>query len=180
MYIWGYLEPLTSHHHFYDTLLRTLRVYLPDLPSKAFVSPDLGIPPQMFKLGALQLSLSQFPRSLFPEILGFLHQSIHTNLCVLEASINRLDMLGYPVCETLTADARFQRYGEIKTLMSDVMAMYLDEFQRVGEDYVEHDKCVERIQRASEIYQSQLETAIETFKQSTEAGKLYLLGLHAS
>jgi len=157
MTVWGYLEPLASHFHFYDTLLRTMRVYLPDLPSKAFVTSEIGnIPTQVFKLGAIQLALAHFPRALFPEILGFLDQSLRTNQHVLQAIIRKLDLLGAPACESKTAEMKLKQYETIRSLTADIIKMYLDEVS-ISENHADYEKYAARINYSGAIYRGVLD-----------------------
>lgn len=57
-----------NHCNVYDTLLRSLNIYMPPITSRKFVEQDLL--PSAFIQPVFQLSVSLFPDEFFPELLG--------------------------------------------------------------------------------------------------------------
>jgi hypothetical protein len=61
-------RPELNHSNVYETLLRSLNIYLPPVTSRDFVDQDLV--PSAFESSVFQFSIGLFPKRFLPEILG--------------------------------------------------------------------------------------------------------------
>lgn len=57
-----------SHANVYETLLRSLNIYLPPITSPEFIEEDFL--PSAFTAAVFQMAVGQFPEDYFPELLG--------------------------------------------------------------------------------------------------------------
>ena len=61
-------DPALNHSNVYETLLRSLNIYLPPVRSRAFIEQDFV--PSAFESPVFQFSIGMFPDRFLPELLG--------------------------------------------------------------------------------------------------------------
>jgi len=131
MNIWGYEKPLHNHHHFYNNLLKLLRVYLPPI-NMSFVEKCAFKEPAT-EFGILQLALSLFPRSYFTEILAVLEWSLTMNKVILESLTTRIQTLGILALDNVTALERLQEYAQNIELCREAIQAHMDDVIAQGD-----------------------------------------------
>eukprot|EP00026_Physarum_polycephalum_P002343 Phypoly_transcript_02349.p1 GENE.Phypoly_transcript_02349~~Phypoly_transcript_02349.p1 ORF type:complete len:925 (+),score=149.69 Phypoly_transcript_02349:366-2777(+) len=130
MNIWGYDQPLANHHHFFNNLLKNLRVYLPPLNS-SFVS-KCGFKSSTTEFAILQLSLSLLPRSFFIEMLAVLEWSLVMNKMILEGLTKRIQNFGVFAYDSKMAQARIEEYTRNIALCREVIQLQMDDTRAQG------------------------------------------------
>eukprot|EP01111_Echinosteliopsis_oligospora_P013054 TRINITY_DN4580_c0_g1_i1.p1 TRINITY_DN4580_c0_g1~~TRINITY_DN4580_c0_g1_i1.p1 ORF type:complete len:661 (-),score=159.48 TRINITY_DN4580_c0_g1_i1:51-1976(-) len=135
MPIWGYMKPLTAHYLVYDNLLKTLRVYLPEITNKTFLNKENKIPSSAVEFSVAQLAISNFPRDYYPEVFACLEHTLTTNFQILKALVQRLNELGVPNIYESAAAAQFSVYQKILSSSREAVSMYFNDMKCSGDPF---------------------------------------------
>jgi len=131
MHIWGYEQPLNNHHHFYNNMLKILRVYLPPM-NTTFIT-KCGFTNSATEFGILQLAVSLFPRGCFTEILAILEWSLVMNKVILENLTALAQSLGAFALDDTATRARLEEYTKNIDFCREVIQTHSDEATAQGE-----------------------------------------------
>jgi len=153
MPIWGYMKPLTAHYHVYDNLLKTLRVYLPEITNKNFLNSENNIPSSVVEFSVVQLAVSCYPRYYYPEVFACLEHTLTTNFLLLKALVQRLNELGVPNMYESAAAAQFTVYQKVINSAREAVTMYFNDM-KTGGDPFGYQKQVDRYVEGRKIWNS--------------------------